>query len=191
MLIYLNTGLGNSSYVNNATKASGTPLMASDKKGDPSLFQSTLDETSNSDISAIDPNIIAINKEDPDDREADMQLYLKFKKQGVDFSKMSFADFKKDLIGFPPVSAPGKIRNAINNILDSKENKEIDIGQLLFSFQDFIKQTGSDLNSLDTYKEFGSYFSNSLDVLLKNGDISQLEYNVQQNISTQLQNLTL
>lgn len=189
-MVYLNTELGTNSYVNSSLKTPGTSI-ANNNKTDSSSFQSALGGASNSDTSTIDPNIVAINKEDPDDREADMQLYLKFKKQGVDFSKMSFADFKKNLVGFPPVSAPGNIRNAINNILDSKESQGADIGRLLFSFQDFVEQTGSNSSSLDTYKNFGSYMSNNLNILLKSGDISQLEYNADQNISQQLQSLIL
>lgn len=114
-MVYLNTDLGTSPYVNSASKTSGTSIT-NNNKVDSASFQASLNGASNYDTSTIDPNIVAINKENPDDREADMQLYLKFKKQGVDFSKTSFADFKKNLVGFPPVSAPGNVRNTINNI---------------------------------------------------------------------------
>ncbi|WP_100486080.1 hypothetical protein [Sporolactobacillus pectinivorans] len=191
-MVYLNTELGTNSYVNSSLKTSGTS-MTNNNKTDSSSFQSALDGASDSDTSTIDPNIVEINKEtDPDERSADLKLYQNLKRSGVNFSIQSFDDVKQGLVTFPPVSAPGKIRNAISNILDAEENQGANIGgQLLFNFQNFIGNTNSDLNSLDTYKEFGSYMSNSLDVLLKNGDISQSDYNVGQNITKQLQNLTL
>lgn len=182
-------------YNNNALNTSSSAV----KKTAPVPFKTLLSNEINSseetmtDKNDIDPNILEINKEtDPDERAADLKLYQNLKKSGVNFSIQSFQEVKQGLVTFPPVTASGKIRNAISNITDSEGTQGTNInGQLLFSFQDFIENNNPDLNSLNTYKKFGAYMSNSLDVLLKRGEISQSNYNVGKNITQQLQNIAL
>ena len=92
------------------------------------------------------------NVKDPIDMEEDLIFWKQVKESGIKYCKsgekeMTYSDFKelKEVtVGFPPPSAPGKVRKAYREYMDKlpKSKRDEMQGILTFTYGKFISEKG-------------------------------------------------
>jgi hypothetical protein len=110
------------------------------------------------------------------DKEEDAILYQELKACGCDFKKHSLEDYKKAIVSFPPLTAPGNVRKAYRQAFQNATpaEKEASRGMSLYMYiyKDQNKDNFSDTNDvngyLDLMKNFKSYFTRYDNILDKN-----------------------
>ncbi|EPY2272420.1 hypothetical protein ACXAUS_001244 [Clostridium sporogenes] len=66
--------------------------------------------------------------------EEDKKLYEVYKKSHMAHSAYSFEEYKKNLIGFPPITAPGIVRKAWREKLEKCTTEEERLNMMTFGF---------------------------------------------------------
>lgn len=95
---------------------------------------------------------ICKNVKDPIDMEEDLRFWNQVKESGIKYCKsgneeMTFSDFKelKEVtVGFPPPSAPGRVRKAYREYMEKlpKDIRDEMQGILTFTYGKFIREKG-------------------------------------------------
>lgn len=107
------------------------------------------------------------NKEDSTEitKEEDVLLYQRLKAAGCDLTNFSIEYYKKAIVAFPPLTAPGAVRKAYRLALDNATPEEKKAtGGMAFYMYSYNKQTETKVDNnvegyLNLMNNFKGYFT--------------------------------